>query len=1309
MKLFRYSKTSIVLQVCEPVLRAHTARGEVGGCAQVCDCGCARSVWTARSPDLAAAPGCCRAIAVHRATMPLFSDHISNMYYSGSSAYTSSPYSYSSAKPSYGTSFSASYLNPGGNYSTHSSLGGYSRAPLSSRWITSGGRAYSPMLTTISEKGTSSPVRINSPRRIPISGRTYVPSTYTPRPININTADIDVSRDKYRNKVHSSSSTTPTGLPPRRESPSTNKENGHDKPDTGVDTSPGPKRSTIKRDRTVVRLHTLKRKERDSPRKPVEVLNDATNAPATNDTEKQTESKKWREKLADDLAYTTQKEKKSLGAKLVEKFTLKEKNDDEYENHTKTPPKNNTEKEKSPLRQDNKDVISSINKSFDRRCSMELLAEQASLLDSLIRRENLSTAPLDVSKVGSENMLNTDMNVEMEQQDTKKRKLSQGNCLSTTKSDHSLHDRLFSRGVQDPSFPKRRSLRKCSSSGSIRKLDCIKEKPKKLIAPSLPPVVSKSKPKIKTRITSTVEVTPTTPQLKFIVENVTVEETTRPCKKDIIYSSSVEENPLNVIANELEDNEKNTKLQEEIEPLEVPVVLENIESDSMKDKKSAHENTQKTKGHRKSIKISKSKEKPKAAIDASGNLTSPEPEDGNFWDKIGKRETIYLKNRKQILDQVKEQNKRTLFWFPEKENINTSEEKIENLDAELFSRQMSADPIDEPIKNIEAKSSNETGKLQKENKKIIETPETEKSYTEVLDLSNTKDKTDYSLKKTISDANASTTLDLTDLTSSGKPSSKTFKKIESDKESQKEKKSLNKSKDIDDKMKPTKDIIKSENIPNECESAVEIIKSIYKPEGTETMNSSKTKNSLKRENVEKNQNISSLEADIMSGHSEKVSSSSNKKSSELGSTQSLDITKDSSETMTTKIPAKLSTTIHSQKDKIYKNKSIVNDTNGSNKTTNDAKRSPDLSPTKQYNQEDKIKNESIKNDSIDSSKIINAEKISFKTSSIKNSQKDNIKSKLLTNVTKNSSETINAEKLSAELSPTKQSQKDNIKSKSTKDITKDSNETINYGEIFAEHSLTNQHEKDNVKNKSIKNNKETLVNAETNALENLNIPESKIIGSATDKSIVEKNTNICEINKAKTDIKDVSTSSLRLLSEVIARSQNKETQQEDPITVKVENVSASIPNSQGNTTLVEEKLVKNNENKKESKIEIGDAKTNAVVTNKDGVTMFTNSRPVKEEKAIKPLIATPRPLQKKNPQTIRYSSSSSEEDSSEEETDEDGDDEAPKSGSSQGSTEYLECENNPDGRTSTGSNDSGFDSSAPTSPSGFLHAKKGKI
>ncbi|CAH2075104.1 unnamed protein product, partial [Iphiclides podalirius] len=95
-------------------------------------------------------------------------------------------------------------------------------------------------------------------------------------------------------------------------------------------------------------------------------------------------------------------------------------------------------------------------------------------------------------------------------------------------------------------------------------------------------------------------------------------------------------------------------------------------------------------------------------------------------------------------------------------------------------------------------------------------------------------------------------------------------------------------------------------------------------------------------------------------------------------------------------------------------------------------------------------------------------------------------------------------------------------------------------------------------------------------------------------------------------------------------------------------------------------------------------------------------KPVKEEKALKPLIATPRPLQKKVPQPIR-SSSSSGTTSDDETSDEDQDEE--ESSSSESSAEFFECDN-PDGRTSTGSNDSGFDSSASTSPTGFNCVRK---
>ncbi|XP_046960513.1 uncharacterized protein LOC124530398 isoform X2 [Vanessa cardui] len=599
--------------------------------------------------------------------MPLFSDHISNMYYSGTPSYTSSPYNYSSSVSPYGSSYSASYLNPGGNYSSHSSLGGYSRTPLTSRWLTSGSRVYSPILSTISEKGTSSPGRINSPRRIPISSRTYITSTYTPRPININTADIDVSRDKYRNKLSDSNSAPVTGLPPRRSSPITERENGHDKPDTGIDSSPGTHRSTIKRDRAVVRLHTIKRKERDSPRKSYE------DSKCTNvDCEKQSEQVKWREKLANDLEYKVPKEKKTLGAKLVEKFTLKDKDDSEFMSITKKTPPRQIDKEMLPEVQIPTEAISAT-KSLGRRCSMELLAEQASLLDSLIRRENLSTVPLDLSKIGSESFEDT------ETDSSKKRKTDQENPLTTTKSDHSLHTSLSSVGLKDPKHAKRRSLRKCSSGGSICKLDRITELPQNLTTVDVSTLPEKKdtnkickketskklKPKIKTKITSTVEITTPPSPLKFVVEQVTIEEKFVPYKKGIIYSSTVDEEPTVTKIVSLEGHRKSKKLKikpkQEATPIHCDITVSKPEENNLlptSDKVNNETPLKVLKGHRKSFRSKR--------IVENHDLKSPEPDDGNFWDKIGKRETIYLINRKQNINEAKEKSNR-LYWFPENE------------------------------------------------------------------------------------------------------------------------------------------------------------------------------------------------------------------------------------------------------------------------------------------------------------------------------------------------------------------------------------------------------------------------------------------------------------------------------------------------------------------------------------------------------------------------------------------------------------------------------------------------------------------
>ncbi|XP_050668165.1 uncharacterized protein LOC126967638 isoform X1 [Leptidea sinapis] len=549
--------------------------------------------------------------------MPLFSEHISNMYYTPT--YTSLPYSYSSP---YGSSYSASYLNPGGNYSSHSSIGGYSRTPISSRWI--GGRSYAPMLSTISEKGTSSPVRISSPRRIPVTTRSYTTSYYpTTRPININTADIDVSSDRYRNKLQSSSS--PRSVSKR--SPSIEREINSstsqvtDKPKTGVDTSPGKQRSTIKRDRPVVRLHTVKRKDRDSPRKPVDAsplsqYNSFTSDDKTKEIEK-SEAVKWRERLAEDLEYKDKKEKKSIAEKLVEKFTLKVDIDTETNNNevinTVTEP-TNTECKKQPA------AISS------RRFSMEMLAEQSTLLDSLIRRENLSTASLDLSKIGTEKE-------NLGENDIKKRKFVQTNPITTTKSDHSLNCRSDISKKLKNSINKK-SLRKSSSGDSICKFNISSEIIKNLKSDNLPTIdekvlrnknnnqESKDKTIQKQRITSSVDVSS---PLKFIVENVTVEEKPLQRKKDIVYSSVIEESYAPNNCSEVIKSEPIEIIKLKIKPK--PEEIENIKT-----------------------------------------LESPEPEDGNFWNKIGKRETVYLMQRKQEIDKKMEKNKRLVFWFPDVED-----------------------------------------------------------------------------------------------------------------------------------------------------------------------------------------------------------------------------------------------------------------------------------------------------------------------------------------------------------------------------------------------------------------------------------------------------------------------------------------------------------------------------------------------------------------------------------------------------------------------------------------------------------------
>ncbi|XP_068630312.1 uncharacterized protein Pkcdelta isoform X2 [Battus philenor] len=1042
--------------------------------------------------------------------MPLFSEHISNMYYSGSPSYITSPYSYSSTFTPLGTSYSASYLNPGGSYSNHSSLGGYSRTPITSRWIPSG-RSYSPILSTISERGTSSPIRINSPRRAPIqnrSNRTYVSATYTPRPVNINTADIDVSRDKYRNKTTST---------PEESTTQTQKENLNvhedkcpltprieEKPETGIDSSPGNQRGVIKRDRTVVRLHTLKRKERDSPRKPVE---DLQNKEYNNKTETQdiapeskeqtTQTKKWREKLSDDLIYKDTREKKTLGEKLVEKFQVKNKDTDEINVDSNT-----------PVIQQN---IKISNKSPDRRCSMEMLAEQACLLDSLIRKENLSTATLDLSKIGT-NKINSDNTNSLERDSSDVPQVSDQKSipLTTTKSDHSLHSRL--NNVKDQKLSsKRRSIKKSSSGSSISKLDSIIEFPKDLKEKTLPAIEEsrqssksekvdeqklKTKTPVKTKITSTVEVTPPSSPLRFKVENITVEEKPRSPKKEITFSSEV----VN------EDNFGGIKNR-------------NISTDIKR-------NIQ----------------------DQINDPASPEPEDGNFWNKIGKRETVYLMTRKEKLDKARENQKRSLFWYPEEEcdkNVN----------------------IDNIINN---------NKLNDNNEDRIENPDENNINCNIFE-------TNADIKKSIGDNN------ICKLTS---PTSNFCNNIES--------------------VKPLKDL--------QTQIHTDITPVLH---------------------------INQLEAKSDENISQEINQNSEKIC--VGNIES-----------ETKIC--LSSANHK-----YNNQKIISEKDNVNTKTNEIRRNSDKSndkPTKLFTKKGSLDEKETKKEKSLPKTVVSDEKRKKvgKNSLTKNhnSERD-----------KNHKNTV---EISTHEANTVQICDQNPLASIQKNI-----EPVT-------HNITDTSKLISIENSTGKKDVNEEITTTSLKLSNINSIQN-----------VKPQTTNTSIHKDAINISDK-------VGEDLCAEKNLKSQDEcgnSQPRLEIQN----IPNNNNDEFIKSTKDVIPEDSKTLEKQAPEISKEREQLnTRQPSVKQIIAkpAKPVKEEKALKPLIATPRPLQKKVPQLVRSSCSS--ETSSGDETSDDDEDED-ESTSSEDSGEFFECENQ-DGRTSTGSNDSGFDSSASTSPAGFHCVRK---
>lgn len=156
--------------------------------------------------------------------MPIFSDL--SLYYCGSST-SFSPSFYSNQISSF-TSPSTSYASRGGIFSGFS--GGLSALNSPPRLLPMSTRVnkYSPLLPTISE---TTPLSAYPRRPLPrISSPRVVPAYRPPRPVNIDTADIDVTTPRKRT-------------------------------DRVLIDRDSPQKCTIKRERTVVRIHTKRLKE----------------------------------------------------------------------------------------------------------------------------------------------------------------------------------------------------------------------------------------------------------------------------------------------------------------------------------------------------------------------------------------------------------------------------------------------------------------------------------------------------------------------------------------------------------------------------------------------------------------------------------------------------------------------------------------------------------------------------------------------------------------------------------------------------------------------------------------------------------------------------------------------------------------------------------------------------------------------------------------------------------------------------------------------------------------------------------------
>uniref|UniRef100_A0A1Y1M0X4 protein kinase C n=1 Tax=Photinus pyralis TaxID=7054 RepID=A0A1Y1M0X4_PHOPY len=292
------------------------------------------------------------------------------------------------------SSYSVPYLT--GPYANHSSIiaANYVRLPSTyTKPLPRIRMGFTPLLATISEAHAAS--RPLSRITTPSLGLHSSPKFKMPRPISINTADIDVSVNKYRkyNRPQRAGDVCASPdkiekIPQTTESPKVPEE-----PEDVVTKSP------IRRDRAVVRIHTIHKRSKKKPE------HDQKSAePELN--------RRWRNNVSDingEKKLEKKAEKPSPSERLLQKHLIKDKSDsleDKPENQETTVQKSPSFHEicksissdtiNEDLNPAQTEVIKKrtrLNSSDDllkkiRRDSAEILQENVMLLDKMLMEEH---------------------------------------------------------------------------------------------------------------------------------------------------------------------------------------------------------------------------------------------------------------------------------------------------------------------------------------------------------------------------------------------------------------------------------------------------------------------------------------------------------------------------------------------------------------------------------------------------------------------------------------------------------------------------------------------------------------------------------------------------------------------------------------------------------------------------------------------------------------------------------------------------------------------------------------------------------